>query len=586
MVNANTTQITSTPSINTDIQMVEQIGTHGAQILCTTAESGLIQNIAMVREGVEGRIFLMEMGGDDRTQRNTEGEGIEVNKTHSSTASGIAGKIFTADSLTTEPTSGLERRPNGNWFCDICGHEEELKEDILTHRILHLSDDHSKQCPICEKKFSSLTSLRNHLTVHTGIKKFDCKYCGRKFGWKTQLAIHENLHTGKGLHHCQVCTKSFMTKWLLQRHAKIHQKGPRRNKNHKYDTSKWTKDEVTPIIKDKSSVVASLLESNTDEVKETKTNEKVDEPTHQKMTSNIIAEEVTESSESQFYKCEACQLSFESEELLAFHLLKHNTAQQETKKSTVMSALDVEQRSWDDFDTSWSNSKCGGPEEYSDAMDPDRLKLSAVLRATPSKSSLTSIVTKLHHKVDEKQKTEPTEILNSKSLAMEENTFYTKDTATDDRSILDFRLTDNIRQPLSKSSDPFISGIVEVDRNHINRSIPVNINTNTPEFPTTKSPEPNQSTITNCLTQLPVLSNNVGLSMHQQRQFESDMRGLFADQQKELASLQSLVSTLNGKIDSLTNIVTSQSLMLNRIFLGGKMVVNGNLDFNVRQDGE
>ena len=81
-------------------------------------------------------------------------------------------KIVTVNSNITEPPSGLQRKPNGNWYCDICGHEEAQRDDLLTHRILHLSNEHSKECPICHKTFSTPTSLRNHLTVHTGVKRF------------------------------------------------------------------------------------------------------------------------------------------------------------------------------------------------------------------------------------------------------------------------------------------------------------------------------------------------------------------------------------------------------------------------------
>jgi len=41
-----------------------------------------------------------------------------------------------------------------------------------------------------------------------------------------------------------------------------------------------------------------------------------------------------------------------------------------------------------------------------------------------------------------------------------------------------------------------------------------------------------------------------------------------------------------NKIDVLTNLVNSQSLILNKIVLGGKMTVNGMLDFTVQQTNE
>lgn len=77
------------------------------------------------------------------------------------------------NSSITEPLTNFQQNADGNWLCDICGHGEKQKEDLLMHRILHFSNEHPRQCPICKKTFASPTSLRNHLTaVHTGIKKF------------------------------------------------------------------------------------------------------------------------------------------------------------------------------------------------------------------------------------------------------------------------------------------------------------------------------------------------------------------------------------------------------------------------------
>lgn len=81
-------------------------------------------------------------------------------------------KIEQADSSLTEPESGFKQNAKGYYCCDLCSTEELTLDDIRTHRILHFANDHSKQCPICQKSFNSSTTLKNHLTVHTGIKKY------------------------------------------------------------------------------------------------------------------------------------------------------------------------------------------------------------------------------------------------------------------------------------------------------------------------------------------------------------------------------------------------------------------------------
>ena len=85
----------------------------------------------------------------------------------------MEGEHFKASgSVDSLPAESFQQTPDGKWYCDVCSCVQENKDDLLTHRILHLSNERSKECPLCKKTFSSATTLRNHLTVHTGIKKY------------------------------------------------------------------------------------------------------------------------------------------------------------------------------------------------------------------------------------------------------------------------------------------------------------------------------------------------------------------------------------------------------------------------------
>lgn len=501
-----------------------------------TEESCLPSFTCTLRDKAVPRMFNMDIDVED-DQKGFLEEDEFINSSVSDEnlyKTEVPGKIFKVDSAVTEPPAGLQKKQNGNWCCDICGHEEILKDDLLTHRILHLSDDHSKQCPICEKKFSSLTSLRNHLTVHTGIKKFNCKYCGRKFGWKTQLAIHENLHTGKGLHHCQVCSKSFMTKWLLQRHLKIHLKGARRGGSKLQGSNRLSGASCgrgdSKNIPNHDNMVGSTFSK----IEVSLTNE------------NEVAKEV---------KCEECDLKFSGQETLAYHLLEHNVERQSFASNHNISE---QEKTWNISLENWTTSNSGIEEGTCNMEDLDQDKLRLLNNKGNSKGSLTSIVSKLHNRVDEKNKSDdsPESTIQKSS----EDLSYSKDSGVGNLTHGDPKLESSKHSSSSSFSDAF-DNTTEDSVASFSNNIP------------RKDTEENSKVVLSYSQNPALLPNDPS---------NEEMRLIFAKQDKELSSLHSLVSTLNSKVDNLTNIVTSQSLLISRMFLGGKMEVNGNLDFSVR----
>ncbi|XP_055548710.1 zinc finger protein 160 [Wyeomyia smithii] len=77
-------------------------------------------------------------------------------------------------------------------------------------------------CEVCSKGFHSMSSLKNHYTIHTKELPFSCQYCGKNFRTSGQVRIHERVHTGEKPFVCQYCTKGFSHRESYQTHLSLH----------------------------------------------------------------------------------------------------------------------------------------------------------------------------------------------------------------------------------------------------------------------------------------------------------------------------------------------------------------------------
>ncbi|KAI9581141.1 hypothetical protein GQX74_011681 [Glossina fuscipes] len=79
-----------------------------------------------------------------------------------------------------------------------------------------------KQCHICKNKFRQLTTLRNHMKIHTDERPYKCKHCDKAFRQISTLTNHVKIHTGEKPFKCNICAKDFRQQSTLINHIKTH----------------------------------------------------------------------------------------------------------------------------------------------------------------------------------------------------------------------------------------------------------------------------------------------------------------------------------------------------------------------------
>uniref|UniRef100_A0A8C6QT85 Zinc finger protein 236 n=1 Tax=Nannospalax galili TaxID=1026970 RepID=A0A8C6QT85_NANGA len=108
--------------------------------------------------------------------------------------------------------------------CDQCPQTFNVEFNLRLHKCTHNAED--PVCPVCNKRFSRVASLKAHIMLHEKEENLICSECGDEFTLQSQLAIHMEEHrqelAGTRVHTCKVCKKEFETSPELKEHMKTH----------------------------------------------------------------------------------------------------------------------------------------------------------------------------------------------------------------------------------------------------------------------------------------------------------------------------------------------------------------------------
>ena len=103
--------------------------------------------------------------------------------------------------------------------------QDEENGDCAKNKLELIAEKYSEKqriciykCSICNKKFSSYSTLTTHRISHTG--RFKCDVCGKTFLKSANLKEHKIIHTGDRPFKCHTCGKSFSLRSTFHRHQK------------------------------------------------------------------------------------------------------------------------------------------------------------------------------------------------------------------------------------------------------------------------------------------------------------------------------------------------------------------------------
>ncbi|KAH8311385.1 hypothetical protein KR044_006007 [Drosophila immigrans] len=106
--------------------------------------------------------------------------------------------------------------------CQECGTRFDSREQLGRHMVQTHKRNLRNQCNVCQKVFTMLSTLRDHMRIHTGEKPFVCNVCGKGFTQNANLRQHKLRHSDIKRFKCELCNNSFVTKAELTSHARTH----------------------------------------------------------------------------------------------------------------------------------------------------------------------------------------------------------------------------------------------------------------------------------------------------------------------------------------------------------------------------
>ncbi|XP_075527766.1 uncharacterized protein LOC142559949 [Dermacentor variabilis] len=135
----------------------------------------------------------------------------------------------TAPGISDGTVGAPMKEPSRSHECSVCGRDFTSRQSLKHHLVLHTGEK-KYTCPICGLKFALKIGVTRHLRVHTSEMQYACPLCPSKFCRRTSLERHKQLHTrGVNLCHCPECGKAFKQMKALQQHLNWHKVVNRQN---------------------------------------------------------------------------------------------------------------------------------------------------------------------------------------------------------------------------------------------------------------------------------------------------------------------------------------------------------------------
>ena len=116
----------------------------------------------------------------------------------------------------------LHEGKSTSYSCKFCAKSFPAPSKVIVHERIHTGEK-PYSCEICSKRFSEKGKLNHHERAHTGEKPHFCKICAKKFREIRSMKKCEMRHTQeKKKYPCKLCNKLFSCLKNLANHVKRH----------------------------------------------------------------------------------------------------------------------------------------------------------------------------------------------------------------------------------------------------------------------------------------------------------------------------------------------------------------------------
>lgn len=137
-------------------------------------------------------------------------------------------RVLPAYKLNSDNDQNVKKTKRGvkQQMCTYCG---KITKSLKTHVLIHIGEKKYK-CTECPKSYCTRSQLHSHMVKHSGVKKYNCDKCVAAFYALGSLKSHMSTHVEVRDFICNICNKAFKGRYALKKHKDRHSSA---NKNIK-----------------------------------------------------------------------------------------------------------------------------------------------------------------------------------------------------------------------------------------------------------------------------------------------------------------------------------------------------------------